>query len=119
MKGLESRRKEKENFVRKYYPTSSNSPGGTLNLVPNDVTSTGNRRVGKMNTCISENFSAVRLNFNKNIFDIDSRTVTHNQETESMQNSYELLGVTERENSNYKPTNHRRGWGPEDENKSE
>ena len=60
MKGLESRRKEKENFVRKYYPTSSNSPGGTLNLLPNDVTSAGNRRLGKMNICISENFFAVR-----------------------------------------------------------
>ena len=49
-----------------------------------------------MNTCISENFSAVRLNFDKNIFDINSRTVMHNLETESMQTSYGLLGGTER-----------------------
>ena len=68
MKGLESRRKNKENFGQKILSNQQQLTRWYTEPCPNLVTSAGNRRVGKMNTCISENFSAVRLNFDKNIF---------------------------------------------------
>ena len=79
---MESKKTEKENYVKKYFPLCCSSPGGTLKLVsyPTDVPSAGNRRVEKMSACTSRNYSAIKFNFNnvKNIFTIDSRTVTHN-----------------------------------------
>ena len=57
-KGLESKKKEKVKFVRKYFPTSCNLPSGTLKLIPTDVTSAGNRGVVKIETCMpAETFS--------------------------------------------------------------
>ena len=69
-RSLESKKKEKENFVKRYFPTSFNSPGGTLKLVPTDVTSAGNRGVEKMKDCTSRNFSAVKFKFTNNILNI-------------------------------------------------
>ena len=71
-KKLEMKKTEKENFVKKFFPSCTSSPGGTKRLVtnPTDVTSAGNRRVGKVSACLSEDHSANNFNFSniKNSF---------------------------------------------------
>ena len=65
-KKMEIKTTEKENFVKKYFPSCSSSPGGTQRLVvtnPTDVAYAGNRRVGKVSDLFSEDHSAI--NFNK------------------------------------------------------
>ena len=89
MKKLEMKRKEKENFVRKFFPSCVSSPGGTQNLVankPKDVTFAEGREVGKVMVRSSEILSAKTINFN---FTNNSRTDTHNTKKElDMQTSF-------------------------------
>ena len=58
-----SKKTEKENFMKKYFPTRCSLPGGTLKLIQKDVTSSRNRGVETIATCTSRNFSVEKLNF--------------------------------------------------------
>ena len=106
------KRKEKANFVRKFFPSCVSSPGGTQNLVankPTDITSFEGRGVGKVMARSSGILSAKTFKFN---FTNNSRTNTHNTKKElDMQTSFGLFGGTDEISTESKPTNHRRGRG--------
>ena len=107
---LEMKRKEKENFVKKFFPSCVSSPGGTQNLVankPTDVTSAEGRGVGKVMAWSSGILSTKTVNFTNN-----SLTDTHNTKKElDMQTSLVLFGGTGEISTESKPTNHRRRRG--------
>ena len=71
----EMKKLEKENIVRKIYPTCRNWPGGTQKLVnekPADITSTVSRRVGKLVTARSFDNPYANLIKNQNILRNDA-----------------------------------------------
>ena len=106
------KRKEKENFVKKFFPSCVSSPGGTQNLVankPTDVTSAEGRGVGKRMARSSGILAAKTFNFN---FTNDLRTDTLNTKKElDMQTSFGLFGGTDETSTESNTTNHRRGRG--------
>ena len=87
------KRKERENCVRKFFPSCTSSPRGTQRLItrnPTDVASAKGRRVGKMMARRSDILSSKTFNFN---ITNDSCTDTHNLKKEQkMQTSFGLLG---------------------------
>ena len=116
---MEKKRKEKENFLRKFFPLCTSSPGGTQRLITRnstDVASAKGRRVGKMMARRSDILSSKTFNFN---ITNDSCTDTYNLKKEQkMQTSLGLLGSAHILSSESKSTNHRRerGHGVEDIN---
>ena len=93
MKELKEKRKGKENFVRKFFPTCESSPGGTQRLItttkPIDVSSARGRGDGKSVSGRSDLFPAKTSNFIIN----NSRTVSHNVMNEQKKKtSFEVFG---------------------------
>ena len=114
MEKNEMKKLEKENIVRKIYPTCRNWPGGTQKLVnekPADITSTVSRRVGKLVTARSFDNPYANLIKNQNILTNDTNTVMHfmNKETNHRQTTSGLPGGTDEIFFTLERTNHRRG----------
>ena len=56
VEGRSKKQKEKMNFIKKFFPTTTNSPGGTLNLIPDKISSARGGGVEKMKAWRSSNF---------------------------------------------------------------
>ena len=79
------KQQEKTNFIKRFFPTSTNSPGGTLHLVPVKKSSATKGGVEKQKAWRSENFPATKLVFENNCFDnYDMRRIS---QTESENNT--------------------------------
>ena len=66
MKELKEKRKGNEDFIRKFFPTSESSPGGTQRIVtrkPLDVSPTRGRGSGKSVSRRSDLFPAIQIIF--------------------------------------------------------
>ena len=93
IKEMKEKRKGRENFVRKFFPTCESSPGGTQRLItttkPIDVSSARGRGDGKSVSGRSDLFPAKTSNFIIN----NSRTVSHNVMNEQKKKtSFEVFG---------------------------
>jgi hypothetical protein len=64
----EKKNREKEMFLKKFFPEINNSPGGTLNLKKSrlDITPGRKRAMGKTLTARNTYYSAEHLNFTHN-----------------------------------------------------
>jgi hypothetical protein len=78
------KQQEKTNFIKRFFPTSTNSPGGTLHLVPVKISSTQKGGVEKQKAWRSENFPATKLVFDNNCFDnYDMRRISQTESENS------------------------------------
>ena len=66
VEGRNKKQKDKMNFIKKFFPTTTNSPGGTLKLIPEKISSAEGGEVEKMKAWRSSNFPFTKLIFEEN-----------------------------------------------------
>ena len=110
----EKKQREKENFIKKFFPEYSSSPGGTQRLFPDRIppppaTEGGmEKTMAKISKHFSANFSRPKIIFKNS----DSCKVPQNDGKNDKKTSFGLDGGSTVTKSTPKPTNHRRGQGP-------
>ena len=117
MKELKEKRKGKEDFIRKFFPTCESSPGGTQIIVmrkPLDVSPVRGRGSGKNVSGRSYLFPARTNNFPINFTFNNSRTVSQNEQRKKT--SFEVFGEISRLSTVLKTDQSQKGTEPGDEN---